>query len=84
MKNLYIPTATKDLANLKATAPVYPNPITSGDLQFGTTVVSYGIFDMSGRLVMHGFDTDHATITDLNKGMYFIKLDGKVQKITIQ
>lgn len=84
LKNLFIPTATKDLANLKATAPVYPNPISSGDLQFGTTVVSYGIFDMNGKLVMHGFDTDHATITDLNKGMYFIKLDGNVQKITIQ
>jgi hypothetical protein len=53
-------------------------------LQFGAKVVSYGIFDMNGKLVMHGFDTDHATITDLNKGMYFIKLDGKIQKIMIQ
>ncbi len=84
LKNLYISTAAKDITFLAATAPVYPNPISSGDLQFGRQVESFGIFDMSGKLVMYGLDTDHATINNLNKGMYFIKLDGKVQKIVVE
>jgi hypothetical protein len=84
LKNLYISTAAKDLTLLKATTPVYPNPISGGDLQFGHKVESYGIFDMNGKLVSHGFDTDHATVNDIAKGIYFIKLDGKVQKIVIE
>ena len=31
-------------------APVYPNPISSGSLYFGKEVISYGIFDASGKL----------------------------------
>jgi hypothetical protein len=82
--NLYVSTSSKDLANITKTAPVYPNPISSGDLQFGKIVVSYGIFDLNGKLLKHGFDTDHATISDLNQGIYLIKLDGKVQKFIIE
>ena len=63
---------------------VYPNPISSGDLHFGIEAVSYGIFDINGRLVGHGFNTDHADISGLPVGVYFIKLEGKVQKFIIQ
>jgi hypothetical protein len=64
--------------------PVYPNPISNGDLYFGQQATSYGIFNTSGQLVSHGFDTDHANISGLPKGMYFIKLEGRMQKIVIQ
>lgn len=63
---------------------VFPNPVTNGDLYFGREVISYGIFDISGKLVAHGFNADHAIITGLPRGMYFIKLEGKVQRFIIQ
>ncbi|MEN9612961.1 MAG: hypothetical protein RLZZ628_3775, partial [Bacteroidota bacterium] len=65
-------------------APIYPNPITNGTLFFGKSVVSYGIFDISGKLVQYGFETDHVILSDLAKGMYFVKLDGKMQKLVVQ
>ncbi len=70
-------TTAKDL-------PVYPNPISNGTLNFGRQVTSYGIFDMKGNLVKHGFETDHATMEGLSSGVYFIKLDGKAQKFIVQ
>jgi hypothetical protein len=65
-------------------SPIYPNPITDGTLHFGREVISYGIFDFNGRLVRHGVDTDHAEISGLPKGIYFIKLDGVAQKLIVQ
>ena len=65
-------------------APIYPNPITNGTLNFGRQVAAYGIFDINGKLVAHGFDTDHAPIRGMAAGIYFIKLDGKVQKLIVQ
>ena len=64
--------------------PVYPNPAAGGNLYFGKEVVSYGIFDGSGKLVRHGFDADHADISGLPQGLYFIKLDGRMQKFIVQ
>ena len=82
LANLFILNAEKDIK--EAQLPIYPNPISNGNVYFGKEVVSYGIFDMSGRLVAHGFDTDHATVTGLAKGFYLIKLDGQVQKLIVQ
>jgi hypothetical protein len=65
-------------------SPVYPNPISNGDLYFGQEVISYGIFDATGKLVGHGFNTDHADINGLPRGIYFIKLEGRMQKFIIQ
>jgi Secretion system C-terminal sorting domain len=65
-------------------APIYPNPITNGTLFFGKAVLSYGIFDISGQLIQYGFETDHVLLSDLAKGMYFVKLDGKMQKLVVQ
>jgi len=64
--------------------PVYPNPIMNGDLHFGKEVLSYGIFNINGELISHGFNTDHATINGLTPGIYFIKLEGQVQKFIVQ
>ena len=65
-------------------APIFPNPISNGTLNFGRQVAAYGIFDIKGQLIAHGFDTDHAVIQGIAAGMYFIKLDGKVQKLIVQ
>lgn len=65
-------------------AAVYPNPISSGSLYFGKEVISYGIFDASGKLVSHGFNADHAEINGLPPGLYFIKMEGGMQKFIIQ
>ncbi|MEO6036824.1 MAG: T9SS type A sorting domain-containing protein, partial [Saprospiraceae bacterium] len=66
------------------TSPIYPNPITNGTLHFGHQVVAYGIFDVKGQLVQYGLDTDHANIDGFATGIYFIKLDGKVQKLIVE
>lgn len=65
-------------------APIYPNPISNGQLQFGRLVASYGIFDVKGQLVKYGFNADHADIDGFATGVYFIKLDGKVQKLIVE
>ena len=74
----------KEIAEAVKLAPIFPNPISNGTLYFGHEVVSYGIFDISGKLVLHGFDTNQATIQGLTTGMYFVKLDGKIQKLIVQ
>lgn len=82
LNNLF--TDTKEIQQAEKVAPIYPNPISNGVLYFGREVVSYGIFDNTGRLVKSGFDTDRAEVQGLSKGMYFVKLDGKVQKLIVQ
>ena len=64
--------------------PVYPNPIMNGDLHFGKEVISYGIFNINGEWIGHGFNTDHATINGFTPGIYFIKFEGRVQKFIVQ
>ncbi len=81
ISNLY--TDSKEIAAAQF-APIYPNPISNGNLYFGRQVAVYGIFDIKGQLISHGFDTDHATIQGMAAGMYFIKMDGKVQKLIVQ
>ncbi len=80
--NLYI-TGAKEL-EAATVAPIYPNPIANGILNFGREVVSFGIFDMTGKLIQYGFDTNQTTIENLSKGTYLIKLDGNVQKLIVQ
>ena len=65
-------------------APIFPNPVSNGFIFFGREVASYGIFDIKGQLMTQGFDTDRASVQGLAKGMYFIKLDGRVQKLMVQ
>ena len=65
-------------------AAVYPNPVSNGNLNFGHEVISYGIFDLSGRLISHGFNTDHANVNGITNGIYFIKMEGRMQKFIIQ
>ncbi len=82
LNNLF--TDTKEIRTAEKLAPIYPNPISNGILHFGREVLSFGIFDNTGRLVAHGFDIDHVNIQNFAKGIYFVKLDGKVQKLIVQ
>jgi hypothetical protein len=84
LANLFIVSSSKELKNLEKVAPIFPNPISEGTVFFGREVISYGIFDNTGRLVKNGFSTDRASVQGLVKGLYFIKLDGKVQKLIVQ
>lgn len=79
-----ISTDVEEVAAAAQFAPIYPNPTRGGIINFGREVVSYGIFDISGRLVSYGLDTDHANIDTLTTGVYFIKLDGAMQKLVIE
>ena len=63
---------------------VYPNPVENGILNFGHEVLSFGIFDLSGKLILHGFDSDHAKVNGLPQGIYLIKLEGRIQKFIVQ
>ena len=64
--------------------PVFPNPVFDGDLYFGREVASFGIFDLAGRLLKHGFYTDHANVTGLPTGLYLINLEGSMQKFVVE
>ncbi len=79
-----VSSSAEEIETAAKYSPIYPNPITSGILQFGRQVVSFGIFDMKGELVRFGFDTDHAEVAGLASGIYFIKLDNQIQKLIVQ
>jgi hypothetical protein len=83
LANLFINTPNDEIYEA-IKDPVYPNPVTNGTLFLGKQVVSYGIFDISGRLISHGFDTDRANVQNLTKGMYLIKMEGRLQKFIVQ
>lgn len=76
-------TDSKEIELVK-TLPIYPNPISNGELYFGKTVNSFGIFNLNGSLVKFGFDVDRVSIDSLDSGVYFIKLDGRAQKFIVQ
>jgi len=75
---------TNEIFDNVQTIPVYPNPISNGVLNFGRQVVSFGIFDVNGKMVKYGLDTDHVVIDGLSAGIYFIQLDGKAQKLIVK
>lgn len=80
-----ITTDSREISEAIQFAPVYPNPVSTGTtLNFGREVVSYGIFTVEGRLVQYGLNTDHADLKQLTPGVYFIKLDGRAQKLIIK
>ncbi len=75
---------TNEIFEQTQVLPIYPNPISNGILNFGRQAVSFGIFDSKGTLVKYGLDTDHVMIEGLATGVYFIKLDGKTQKLIVK
>lgn len=81
--NLYI-TSAKEIEEALAAPAVYPNPVTGGTLFFGRQVVSYGIFEITGKLISSGFDAESANIQGFEKGIYLIKMNSAVQKFIVE
>ena len=81
--NLFI-TGSKEIEAALATPAVYPNPVTNGTLYFGREVASFGIFDITGKLISSGFNTESADIQGLAKGIYLIKMNGSTQKFIVE
>lgn len=68
---------------------IYPNPATSSiNIKSNITAATeVNVYDMTGRLVKKVVINDsNATINveDLNKGIYFININGKVEKLVIE
>lgn len=76
--------AAKEIEAALKSPAVYPNPVSNGTLYFGREVLSFGIFDISGNLLRSGFDTDHTDVQHLGTGIYFIKLEGQVQRFIVR
>ncbi|MBK9994949.1 MAG: T9SS type A sorting domain-containing protein [Saprospiraceae bacterium] len=63
---------------------IYPNPVRTGTIHFGKEVLSYGIFNVNGALLQHGFNAENADVNSLTPGLYLIKVEGIVQKFIIE
>lgn len=63
---------------------VYPNPIHSGQLNFGETVATFELMNTSGKVVLEGKNVDHLDASVLSKGIYMLHLNSKVIKIAVE
>lgn len=61
----------------------FPNPISSGRLNFGKVIEQYSLFNSSGNLVRSGDFIDGFDVDGLNKGIYLLKLNNESKKILI-
>ena len=87
------PGADPGDANIEVVAKafnIYPNPA-STDIKITSEMsgqAEINIFDLTGRCVknIRVSDISNATInvSDINKGVYFININGKVEKLTIK
>ena len=68
------------------TLGVFPNPAKSTVSVKFQGSAEIRIFDMTGRCVKEVSAVDNATINveDLNKGIYFVNVNGKVEKLVIE
>ncbi len=61
---------------------VYPNPISGGSLTIAESSTAFTLFNAAGKVVRAGVDTQ-VSVEGLEKGMYFIKLNNKTEKVVI-
>jgi hypothetical protein len=70
---------------ITAAHPVYPNPVSANsELYFGRQVEAFGIFDLNGRLLRHGFKADRASLNGLDAGIYIIKFNDSAQRFIVK
>ena len=64
---------------------IYPNPASS-IISIGGAIGEARIFDMTGRCVKEVKDVDNIIINieDLNTGVYFVNVNGKVEKLIVK
>lgn len=65
-----------------ANSSVYPNPISGGSLTIAESSTAFTLFNAAGKVVRAGVDTQ-VSVEGLEKGMYFIKLNNKTEKVVI-
>jgi hypothetical protein len=61
-----------------------PNPINSGALHFGFTASYFELRNTNGSVIVSGTNSNELSVDGIQKGIYFLTLDGKTQKIIIQ
>ena len=77
---------TLSIAELGNEYAIYPNPATSEVKIVSNGEANVKIFDMTGRCVKDVNVADDATIDikDLNTGVYFVNVNGKVEKLVVK
>ena len=77
---------TLSIAELGNEYAIYPNPATSEVKIVSNGEANVKIFDMTGRCVKDVTVADDATIDikDLNTGVYFVNVNGKVEKLVVK
>ena len=76
----------ESVAELENNYAIYPNPATSEFKIISNGDANVKIFDMTGRCVKDVDVTENATIDikDLNTGVYFVNVNGKVEKLIVK
>ena len=64
---------------------IYPNPATT-EIKINAANANVKIFDMTGRCVkdVNVIDNSTVDIKDLNTGIYFVNINGKVEKLVVK
>ena len=77
---------TLNIAELENNCAIYPNPASSEVKIISNGDTNVKIFDMTGRCVKDVNVTENATIDikDLNTGVYFVNVNGKVEKLVVK
>lgn len=63
---------------------IYPNPISSGLLNFNRRVTNFRIINSTGTEVLTGSNVNHVNVDGLAKGLYLLYLDDHMHKMVIQ
>ena len=77
---------TAGVAELEKRYAIYPNPATTEFRVNANGDTNIKIFDMTGRCVKDVDVVDNATvdIKDLNTGVYFVNVNGRVEKLVVK
>jgi subtilisin family serine protease len=70
--------------NMLSPGNSYPNPITSGYLNFGSVAEVYTLRNSTGEVIRQGANTEKLDINGLSKGMYILRKDDKSEKIIVE
>ncbi len=62
----------------------FPNPIYSGYLNFGKLANEYVLYNSLGKVVKTGTNAEGFEVDNLEKGIYLLKLDGVVNKVSVE
>ena len=77
-------TLSNDSFDAEASFVVYPNPVTEGVLYF-SVAADVTVHDVSGRLVAQVSNATELNVSNLNRGVYFVKTsNGVTTKVIVK